>query len=75
MIERNIRRGCEEQEMEALVVGLIFARHASQEGPHVFPSYAQWFGALFSTEAVSPIANKQAFVFMVSYCFLVCFQL
>lgn len=66
MIERNIRRGCEEQEMEALVVGLLFARHASQEGPHVFPSYAQWFGALFSTEAASPISNKQAFVFMVS---------
>ncbi|KAK3879105.1 hypothetical protein Pcinc_016302, partial [Petrolisthes cinctipes] len=66
-IERNIRRGCDDQEMESLVVGLVFARHASQEGPHVFPSYAQWFGALFSTEAASPVANKQAFVFMVRF--------
>ncbi|KAK4321097.1 hypothetical protein Pmani_008081 [Petrolisthes manimaculis] len=66
-IERNIRRGCDDREMESLVVGLLFARHASQEGPHVFPSYAQWFGALFSTEAASPVADKQAFVFMVRF--------
>ncbi|XP_045600459.1 uncharacterized protein [Procambarus clarkii] len=67
MIEQNIRRGCEDQEMESLVIGFLFARHASQEGRHIFPSYSQWFSAVFATESGSPVANKQSFVFLIRF--------
>lgn len=66
LIERNIRRGCEELEMEPMVVGFLFARHAGKEGPHIFPSYAHWFSSLFTSEATSLAAQKQSFVFLVS---------
>lgn len=65
MIEKNIRKGCEEQEMELLVIGLLFARHASQEGRHIFPLYSQWFSSLFAAESTSPVTDKQSFVFFV----------
>lgn len=65
LIERNIHRGCEELEIEPMVVGFLFARHAGQEGRHLFPSYAQWFSSLFSPESTSPASQKQSFVFLV----------
>ncbi|XP_042231617.1 uncharacterized protein LOC121872690 isoform X4 [Homarus americanus] len=67
MIQRNIQRGCEDQDMESLVIGFLFARHASQEGRHIFPTYSLWFSALFATESGSPVANKQAFVFLIQF--------
>lgn len=67
MIERNIRRGCEEQEMDSLIIGFLFARHAGQEGRHIFPSYSQWFNTLFATESGSPVPNKQAFTFLIHF--------
>lgn len=54
--------------MESLVIGLLFARHASQEGRHIFPSYSQWFSALFAAESTSPVTDKQSFVFFVRDC-------
>ncbi|XP_047485099.1 uncharacterized protein LOC125036506 [Penaeus chinensis] len=67
MIEKNIRKGCEEQEMELLVIGLLFARHASQEGRHIFPLYSQWFSSLFAAESTSPVTDKQSFVFFIRF--------
>ena len=67
IIEEHIRSGCKDQDMEALVIGFIFARHSSQEGRHLFPSYSQWFSALFATESGSPAANKQSFVFLIKF--------
>lgn len=67
LIERNIRRGCEELEREPMVVGFLFARHAGQEGPHVFPSYAHWFSSLFTSESTSPTAQKQGFIFLMRF--------
>ncbi|KAK7068186.1 hypothetical protein SK128_013543 [Halocaridina rubra] len=67
IVESHIRQGCEEQDIESLVIGFIFARHASQEGRHLFPSYSQWFNALFATESGSPAATKQGFVFLVQF--------
>ncbi|XP_050688141.1 uncharacterized protein LOC126981284 [Eriocheir sinensis] len=67
LIERNIRRGCEELEVEPMVVGFLFARHAGQEGRHLFPSYAQWFSSLFSPEKISPAVQKQSFVFLIRF--------
>ncbi|XP_066939076.1 uncharacterized protein [Macrobrachium rosenbergii] len=67
IIEKHIRKGCEEQDMEFLVIGFIFARHASQEGCHLFPSYSQWFTGLFATESGSPASHKQSFVFLIQF--------
>ncbi|XP_071528013.1 uncharacterized protein [Panulirus ornatus] len=67
MIKKKIQHGCEDQEMDLLIIGFLFARHASQEGRHIFPSYPQWFSSLFATESGSPASNKQAFVFLVRF--------
>ncbi|XP_064103249.1 uncharacterized protein LOC135213204 [Macrobrachium nipponense] len=67
IIEKHIRKGCDDQDMEFLVIGFIFARHASQEGCHLFPSYSQWFSGLFSTESGSPASHKQSFVFLIQF--------
>ena len=60
--------------MEPMVVGFLFARHAGQEGPHLFPSYANWFSSLFLSEASSPAPQKQSFIFLVSFVHLVNFM-
>ena len=70
LICSSIKRGCEEFEEESLIVGFLFARHASQEGRHIFPTYTHWFSSIFSSEANSPANNKKIFLFLVSCIYL-----
>ncbi|XP_014669840.1 PREDICTED: Fanconi anemia group A protein homolog [Priapulus caudatus] len=51
---------------ESLLAGLLLARQASLEGPHVFPSYGDWFSTTFGTPR-SPAGTRKSFSFLVGF--------
>ena len=43
MVSSILKTSLEECEQEGLITSFLIARQASLEGPHIFPSYQDWF--------------------------------
>ncbi|WAR12272.1 FANCA-like protein [Mya arenaria] len=50
-----------------LVTGLLLARQACLQGPHVYMSYPDWFQKTFSDGGTSPASTRRSFTFFIKF--------
>ncbi|XP_064641376.1 Fanconi anemia group A protein homolog [Lineus longissimus] len=66
LIRNLLQEAFENLEVENLITGFLLARQGCLEGPHVFPSYQEWFQDSFGS-STSPANNKKAFSLLVKF--------
>ncbi|XP_052817186.1 Fanconi anemia group A protein homolog [Mya arenaria] len=62
-----LQEGLESCDMESTVTGLLLARQACLQGPHVYMSYPDWFQKTFSDGGTSPASTRRSFTFFIKF--------
>nr|XP_027788773.1 Fanconi anemia group A protein [Marmota flaviventris] len=66
-VARLMAHAFESYHLDSMVTAFLIVRQAAQEGPSVFPSYADWFKASFGSARGYHSCSKKALVFLFKF--------
>ncbi|ESO98286.1 hypothetical protein LOTGIDRAFT_159082 [Lottia gigantea] len=66
-VKRLLSEGLEKGDMESTIVAFFLIRQSCLEGPHVFPSYQDWFQQTFGDSGRTVAESKKAFSFLMKF--------
>ncbi|KAL4234783.1 hypothetical protein ACF0H5_006425 [Mactra antiquata] len=66
-IDTLLSEGLENNEFETTIMAMLLARQACCHGPHVFPSYNDWFQRCFYDSSRSLANTRKSFTFLMKF--------
>ncbi|XP_053402861.1 uncharacterized protein LOC123550422 [Mercenaria mercenaria] len=66
-IDSLLQEGLDSCDRETTIMGMLLARQACFQGPHVFLSYSDWFQRTFSDGSRSLASNRKSFTFLMKF--------